>query len=132
MESNEEVLNLKFKICDEIRYEINKDGIVTVFEKQNHKIQQLFRKLNFKIPLYKEIVFDEISSTVFLHIDGNKTVENIGEILKLKYGDKIDPVYERLLIFLKSYLLLCKHLSQLILRGELLCLVLLLFFSLKM
>ena len=50
MESNEEVLNLKFEICDEIRYEINKDGIVIVFEKQNHKIQQLFRKLNFKIP----------------------------------------------------------------------------------
>lgn len=112
MENNEEVLNLKFKICDEVKYEINKDGIVTVFEKQNHKIQQLFRKLNFKIPLYKEIVFDEISSTVFLHIDGNKTVENIGESLKLKYGDKIDPVYERLLIFLNHIYINCKYIEK--------------------
>ena len=45
MSNNEEVLNIKFKICDNIEYEVDKEGIVTIFEKQDHKIQKIFRKL---------------------------------------------------------------------------------------
>lgn len=39
MKTNQEVLNLVFKIRDEIEYEVNEDVIVTVLEKQDHKIQ---------------------------------------------------------------------------------------------
>ena len=70
MKDNEEILNLKFRICDSINYKVDDNGIVTVLEKQDHKIQKFFRKLRFKIPLYKEITFDEISSEVFTQIDG--------------------------------------------------------------
>ena len=100
MESNEEVLNLKFKVCDNIEYKVDENRIVTILEKQDHKIQRFFRKLKFKIPLYKEIDFDEISSEVFLQIDGDKTVKEIGDNLEKKYGEKVNPLYERLLIFL--------------------------------
>ena len=33
MISNDEILNIKFKICDGLRYEVSEDGIVTVYEK---------------------------------------------------------------------------------------------------
>ena len=79
MKDNEDVLNLKFRICDNVEYKIDDNGRVTIFEKQDHRIQSFFRKLKFRIPLYKEIEFDEISSAVFLDIDGNKTVKQIGE-----------------------------------------------------
>ena len=51
MKNNEEILNLKFRICDNVEYKIDDNGIVTIFEKQDHKIQKFFRKLRVKIPL---------------------------------------------------------------------------------
>lgn len=112
MDSNEEVLNLRFKICDNIEYKVDENRIVTIIEKQDHKIQKFFRKLKFKIPLYKEIDFDEISSEVFLQIDGDKTVKEIGSNLEKKYGDKVNPLYERLLIFLNYIYRDCKYIKK--------------------
>ncbi|WP_195986543.1 PqqD family peptide modification chaperone [Clostridium sp. D53t1_180928_C8] len=112
MESNEEVLNLKFKVCDNIEYKVDENRIVTILEKQDHKIQRFFRKLKFKIPLYKEIDFDEISSEVFLQIDGDKTVKEIGDNLEKKYGEKVNPLYERLLIFLNHIYINCNYIEK--------------------
>ena len=112
MESNEEVLNLRFKICDNIVYKVDDNRIVTIIEKQDHKIQKFFRKLKFKIPLYKEIDFDEISSEVFLQIDGDKTVKEIGDNLEKKYGEKVNPLYERLLIFLNHIYINCEYIEK--------------------
>ena len=112
MKNNEEVLNLKFRVCDNVEYKIDDNGIVTIFEKQDHKIQRFFRKLKFRIPLYKEIAFDEISSAVFLDIDGNKTVKQIGEDLVKRFGDKVEPLYERLLIFINHIYINCKYIEK--------------------
>lgn len=112
MESNEEVLNLKFKVCDNIEYKVDENRIVTILEKQDHKIQRFFRKLKFKIPLYKEIDFDEISSEVFLQIDGDKNVKEIGDNLEKKYGEKVNPLYERLLIFLNHIYINCEYIEK--------------------
>ena len=56
---NEELLNMRFKICDNLQYEVDEEGIVTILEKQDHKIQRFFRKLKFKIPMYKRTSLDE-------------------------------------------------------------------------
>ena len=112
MKNNEEILNLKFRICDNVEYKVDDNGIVTVLEKQDHKIQKFFRKLKFKIPLYKEITLDEISSEVFLQIDGDKTVKEIGDNLEKKYGEKVNPLYERLLIFLNHIYINCEYIEK--------------------
>ena len=112
MKDNEEILNLKFRICDNLNYKIDDNGIVTVLEKQDHKIQKFFRRLKFKIPLYKEITLDEISSEVFLQIDGDKTVKEIGDNLEKKYGEKVNPLYERLLIFLNHIYINCEYIEK--------------------
>ncbi|HHD2751326.1 TPA: PqqD family peptide modification chaperone [Clostridium perfringens] len=109
---NDEILNMRFKICDNIEYEVDENGIVTVLEKQDHKIQRFFRKLKVKIPMYKRIAFDEYSSEVFLQIDGNKTVKEIGEELEAKFGDKVQPLYERLLVFLNHIYINCKYIER--------------------
>ena len=112
MKDNEEILNLKFRICDNVNYKIDDNGIVTVLEKQDHNIQKFFRKLRFKIPLYKEITFDEISSEVFTQIDGIKTVKEIGEYLEIKFGEKVNPLYERLLTFLNHIYVNCNYIEK--------------------
>lgn len=112
MKTNEEVLNLKFKICDNIEYIVNKDGIVTLLEKQDHKIQQILRKFKFQIPMYKEIELDEYCSTVFIMLNGKNTVEKVGENLEEKYGEKVHPLYERLLLFINHIYTDCNYIEM--------------------
>jgi hypothetical protein len=110
--SNEDVLRIIFKVSDNIEYEVDKDNIVTILVKQDHKIQKFFRKLKFRIPEYKKISFDEYGSYVFLQIDGIKTIKDIGENLEIKYGEKAYPLYERLLLFLKHIDVNCKYIEK--------------------
>lgn len=111
MKNNEDVLNIVFRVSDNIDYELNEDGTVTILEKQDHKIQKFFRKLKFKIPKYKKVTLDEYSSTVFTQINGKRTVKEIGEILEIKYGEKIQPLYERLLVFLNHINVNCHYIE---------------------
>lgn len=112
MKNNEDVLNIVFRVSDNIDYELNEDGTVTILEKQDHKIQKFFRKLKFKIPQYKKVTLDEYSSTVFTQINGKRTVKEIGEILEIKYGEKIQPLYERLLVFLNHIDVNCHYIEM--------------------
>lgn len=107
--NNEAVLNIVFKYADHIEYEISDQNIVTIYEKQDHKIQKIFRKLKFKIPEYKKIDLDEYGSYVFLQIDGKRTVKEIGENIEDKFGDKMAPIYERLLLFLNHLEVNCHY-----------------------
>lgn len=113
MKNNEDVLGIIFKASDTIDVEVSSDNIVTILEKQDHKVQNFFRKLKFKIPQYKKIELDEFGSTVFLLIDGKRTVKEIGEILDSKYGEKIHPLYERLLLFLNHIDVNCNYIEKL-------------------
>ncbi|MDW8800272.1 PqqD family protein [Clostridium sp. A1-XYC3] len=110
--SNEEVLNIIFKISDNLEYEVDKDNIVTILEKQDHKVQNFFRKLKFRIPEYKKITLDEYGSYVFLQIDGKKTIKDIGESLEAKYGEEANPLYERLLLFLNHIDVNCHYIEK--------------------
>ncbi|MEF9990844.1 MAG: PqqD family peptide modification chaperone [Romboutsia sp.] len=112
MSTNEEILDIIFKVCDDIEYEVDKDGIVTILEKQDHKVQRIFRKLKFKIPMYKKLALDEYCSAVFVQIDGNRTVKEIGENLEVKFGEKVHPLYERLLMFLNHINVNCKYIDR--------------------
>lgn len=109
--NNTDVLNLVFKINDKVNFEVNND-LVTIIEKQDHFIQKLFRKLKFKIPMYKKIELDKYSSFVFLQIDGKKTVEDIGSSLENTYGEDSHPLYERLLVFLNHIEVNCKYIEK--------------------
>ncbi len=112
MKTNEDILNLKFKICDNVNYTIDKNGVVTLLEKQDHKIQKILRKLKFNIPMYKEIELDEYCSTVFIMLNGKNTVEEVGKNLDLKYGNKIHPLYERLLLFINHIYTDCNYIEM--------------------
>ncbi|MEK6263290.1 MAG: PqqD family peptide modification chaperone [Clostridium sp.] len=112
LNNNEDVLNIIYKISDSFQYEIGIDNIVTMLEKQDHRIQKFFRKLKFRIPEYKKTSLDEYGSCVFLQIDGKKTVKDIGENLEVKYGDKVQPHYERLLLFLNHIDVNCKYIEK--------------------
>jgi hypothetical protein len=66
------------------------------------KFRNLLLKKWFLPRLSKSFVrvnLDEIGSTIWLHCDGATTVQTIAEELKKKFGDKIEPIEERLVKF---------------------------------
>lgn len=112
MVSNDDVLNLVFKIKDEIEYKIDDNEIVTIYEKQEYMIQRVLRKLNFYIPKYKCIELDKYGSTVFMLIDGKNSIREIGEILEEKYQEEVYPLYERLLLFINHIEVNLKYIER--------------------
>jgi hypothetical protein len=109
--NNDDILNLVFKVSSNVDFEVN-DDLVTIIEKQDHFVQKFFRKLKFKIPMYKKIELDKYSSFVFLQIDGKNTVEDIGLNLENVYGEDSHPLYERLLVFLNHIEVNCKYIEK--------------------
>lgn len=112
LKNNEDVLNIIFRVFDNLEYEVDKKNIVIILEKQDHKVQRFLRKLNFSIPQYKKTSLDEYGSCVFLQIDGKKTVKDIGENLEAKYGEEAHPLYERLLLFLNHIDVNCHYIEK--------------------
>ncbi|QAT43856.1 PqqD family peptide modification chaperone [Aminipila luticellarii] len=94
-------LDVIFRVSNKLLYEVSEEGIVTILIKQDHMIQRFFRKLRVKIPEYRRITMDDFGSYAFLQIDGHKTVREIGEALEAEFGDKVQPLYERLSLFLR-------------------------------
>ncbi|MFC2088332.1 PqqD family protein [Calditrichota bacterium] len=54
----------------------------------------------FKKPFF-EVKLDEFGSFVWQKIDGQKTIYEIANELKNQYGQKVDPVYDRVSRFIK-------------------------------
>ena len=60
----------------------------------NKICQKLFKK-----PKVSYIHLDEIGSFSILNSDGNKTIAEIGIIVKERFADRAEPLYERLAKF---------------------------------
>lgn len=75
---------------------IEEDNIVVLLKP---KIKtRIIRKWMIK-PDYR-IKLDSYGSFVWKSIDGNRSVEDIGKMLKESFGDSVEPLYERLCEFI--------------------------------
>ncbi len=87
-----------YEIIPERRFdfEINDSNLVTILVpkfKNKFLVEHLMPRL--KYPFFK-IKLDEIGSAVWLEIDGVKTVGEIAIMLEERFGEKIQPIEERL------------------------------------
>jgi len=82
--------------------EIDENGIVTVLvPKFTNKIAEK-TIMPFLKHKYFKIKLDEIGSEVWKSIDSKKNVEDISKKMLEHFGEKIQPVYERVTKFLSS------------------------------
>lgn len=100
-----------FKLVDRIELTEDESGIVTLRQPQDHRIQELLRRLKFKIPKFSKLTLDEYGSFVIKQMDGIATVETIGVHLTEKFGSSVEPLYERLIPYLE-YLEKNRHLIE--------------------
>lgn len=86
-------------------WDTDKNGIVTL-SIENKGIANKIAQKFFKKPKISYIHLDDMGSFVWPIIDGEKSITDIAQSVKEHFGDKAEPLYERLAKYfeiLKSY-----------------------------
>lgn len=78
-----------------IDWDKNEEGKVTLHIKNTGLMNKIAQKL-FKKPEVSHVYLDDMGSFVWPILDGNKDIIAIGELVKEKFGEKAEPLYERL------------------------------------
>lgn len=82
----------------EINWTIDDNGIVTL-EVENKGIANTIAQKLLKKPKISFIHLDENGSFVWPLIDGERDIIEIGKLVEAHFGEKANPLYERLVSF---------------------------------
>ena len=85
---------------EHIAWSKDEDGIVTL-DIENKGFFNRLAQLLFKKPKVSHIHLDKMGSFIWPLMDGDKDIVKIGEIVKEHFGEKAEPLYERLATFFK-------------------------------
>ncbi len=80
---------------DNLKWSYDDAGIVTL-EIENTGLFNKFAQKFFKKPKVSYVHLDEMGSFVWPLLDGEMDIIKIGECVKQHFGEKADPLYERL------------------------------------
>lgn len=81
--------------------EIDEKGMATIFVENKGLFNFIAQKL-FGKPRISQIHLEEFGSFIWQQIDGNRTVNEIGELVHQQFGEKADPLYPRLSMYIKT------------------------------
>lgn len=80
-------------------YEIDQKGNVTIFVENkglfNRALQILIKK-----PKVSQIHLDEMGNFIWPLIDGKRTIYDIAQLVKNEFGEKAEPLYNRLVTYM--------------------------------
>jgi hypothetical protein len=81
-------------------WDADKDGKVTIHMVHRGVYAWIAQKA-FRRPRVSHIHLDEMGSFIFGKIDGQRTVGDIALLVKEQFGQEADPLYERLVHYMK-------------------------------
>jgi len=87
-----------------VEWQNKKDGTVFLLKPKFHndRLKQWLSAMG--VSAYRKIHLDEFGSHVWKQFNGKRSVSAIGESLLQEFGERINPVYERLAAFLRVLL----------------------------
>ena len=78
-----------------IKWSADEKGIVTLDIENTGVFNRIAQKL-FKKPKVSHVHLDEIGSFVWPLLDGEKNIVELGRLVEERFGEKANPLYERL------------------------------------
>lgn len=84
-----------------LKYETDTDGTVTLFV-ENKGLFNKIAQLLFKKPKTSQIHLEYMGSFIWPLIDGKRTIYDIALLVKEQYGDKAEPLYNRLVQYMRN------------------------------
>ena len=100
MKSKDNYLDYVFKKNDDLTWTESESGEVVVEMENKGFTNRIAQKL-FKRPAKSYITLEGMGSFIWTCIDGKRSVYYIGFLLRDKYGDAAEPLYERLSVYIK-------------------------------
>ena len=80
---------------EQINWTVDENGIVTLNIENKGLFNRIAQKL-FKKPKVSYIHLDEMGSFVWPLLDGEKNIIELGKMVETEFGEKANPLYERL------------------------------------
>jgi len=84
--------DLKFEIVD---------GNVTIFQENTGFFNRVAQKF-FKKPKVSQIHLDEMGNFIWPLMDGEKSIGDIALLIKEKFGDEAEPLYDRVVKYFQT------------------------------
>jgi hypothetical protein len=79
---------------------LQRDNVIYISFKYDRPVEKLVAWLTGKHTI-RDIKLDKLGTSVWRLLDGKNNVHKIGQILLKEYGDGCQPVYERLIVYLR-------------------------------
>ncbi len=79
----------------DMRWKKDDGGIVTLEVDNTGWVNRIAQKLFFRPPV-SYVHLDKFGSFVWLTMDGEKTITELGEDVEAQFGEEANPLYERL------------------------------------
>lgn len=95
------LLDLVPSQSQKFRSETAENGAVTIFVENKGPFNFVAQKL-FKKPRFTQIHLEEFGSFIWKQIDGVKTVKEIADLMHETFGEKSDPLYPRISMYIKT------------------------------
>lgn len=92
-------LDLVPKKSGKIQWQQREEGLVRLIVPRDSLLDRIVRKLFFTPESFK-IDLDKLGSFIWKQIDGQKTIYEIGQLLKDEFKDEAEPLYERLIKYM--------------------------------
>ena len=102
---DENYLENKPKRNPVLNFTTDDNGVVTLEVENTGVVNRIFQKF-FKKPKITYVHLDETGSFIWPYLDGEMTITELGVIVKEHFGEKAEPLYERLanyISILESY-----------------------------
>ena len=80
---------------EKYEYTVGDDGIVTLHIENKGVFNKIAQKL-FKKPRISYVHLDEMGSFIWPLLDGDKNIIELGKVVEKQFGEKANPLYERL------------------------------------
>ena len=84
---------------DKFKWEIDEEGKVTIFVENKGFFNKIFQTL-LKKPKVSQIHLDEMGNFIWPLIDGKRSIYDISVFVKEEFGDKAEPLYNRLVQYM--------------------------------
>ena len=86
---------------DKYPFQTDDNGAVTIMV-ENKGVFNKIAQVVFRKPRISKIHLDEMGNFVWPLIDGTRTVYEIAELVKAEFGDKAEPLYDRLVQYIRN------------------------------
>ena len=91
-----------------IQYQVNESNHIIIMENHENICEQLCLHL-LKKPKQTKIELDQYGSYIWEKMNGQKTIYEIGKELSKDFGPEIEPLYQRMALFIKMLEMVAKN-----------------------